>query len=111
MTDQKNKRRKLLLSISSNFSREVTTNLGQLLLTPLYISRFGATDYAIWLMLSAYSSFVVLSDFGLSTAVIVKMKRNVAALNLNLWRQFMKFTFILAFFFLVFAVRHLLVPF
>ena len=96
MIDRKTKRRKLLLSISSNFSREVTTSLGQLLLTPLYISRFGATDYAIWLLLTAYSSFVVLADFGLSTAVIVKMKRNIAALNLNLWHQFMKFTFILA---------------
>jgi len=87
---------KLIQSVFSNFAREATTSISQLLLTPLYISRFGATDYAIWLLLSAYTAFVVLSDFGLSTAVIVNLRKTGLYFdlrNIRLWQQFIRITF------------------
>ena len=92
-------RKTILGSIFSNFSREAATSIGQLALTPLYISRFGTNDYAVWLLLMAYTSFVVLSDFGLSTAVIVKLQsvdQIVDVSKIKIWGHYKKFTFALA---------------
>jgi hypothetical protein len=83
--------RNIFKSVVSNFSRESVTSLGQLLLVPLYISVFTSNDYGIWLLLTSYSSFVVLADFGLSTAVIVKMHKNPpwdSPVNKRLWNEY-----------------------
>lgn len=87
--------RNIFRSVVSNFSRESTTSLGQLLLVPLYISVFSTNDYGIWLLLTSYSSFVVLADFGLSTAVIVKMHKNPPwdnPVNKQLWNEYKRVT-------------------
>jgi O-antigen/teichoic acid export membrane protein len=82
-------------STLSNLSRESATSLSQLLLVPMFISVFSSHDYGIWLLLSSYSSFVVLADFGLSTAVIVKIDCNPpwnSKSNNYLWVKYKRIT-------------------
>ena len=87
--------RNIIHSVASNFAREVATSLGQILLVPLYISVFSSNDYGIWLLLTSYTSFVVLADFGLSTAIIVKIQENKSGeihVKNILWSEFKSVT-------------------
>lgn len=65
--------REISSSIVSTISREAIVGLGQIVLTPLFIIRFGQDDYTKWLTVLAYTSFIVLADFGLSTVIVGKL--------------------------------------
>ena len=88
-------------SVISTISREAAVGLGQIALTPLFIIRFGQNDYSKWLTMLAYSSFIVLADFGLSTVIVSKLifvLENFKAFDNLLWIWFKRKTLIIAFF-------------
>ena len=91
--------REISSSFMSTISREAIVGLGQIALTPLFIFRFGQDDYTKWLTVLAYTSFIVLADFGLSTVIVSKLifiLEHFNTFDFSLWKWFKRKTLFLA---------------
>jgi hypothetical protein len=94
-------RKSVLGSILSTLTRDSLVNFGQILLMPFFLINFGPTDYSTWLVVLSYTSFIVLSDFGMSTVIIGRMViflEENRLFDLTLWEWFKRKTIALAIF-------------
>jgi O-antigen/teichoic acid export membrane protein len=69
--------RRLALGLGANAIGKVWVAVSQLVTVPVLLSRWGASGYGIWLMLSAIPTYLVLSDFGFGAAAAVTMSRAI----------------------------------
>ena len=69
---------RLLRGIGANTFQQVVVFIVQLVLVPVFATRWGLERYGIWLLLSAVPSYLSLSDFGFATAAASDMTMRVA---------------------------------
>jgi O-antigen/teichoic acid export membrane protein len=69
---------RVLLGIGANAAGKFWIILLQLVSVPILITKWGASEYGVWLMLSAVPSYIALSDLGFGTAAAVDMTKRVA---------------------------------
>jgi O-antigen/teichoic acid export membrane protein len=63
--------------------------LNQIAMTPLFISLWGITKYADWILITAFLSFFTMADMGLNTVTtnefVIKYQEKEYAICLKLW--------------------------
>ena len=63
-------RRRLLIGTTSNFIGQMVIFLVSFLLTPFLLTKLGAADYGLWVLLGSIVAFGSILDFGLWGTVI-----------------------------------------
>ena len=80
ISDTRNIRKRAAQAFSAQFALRLVVIGQQLLLTPLFLSRWGIDGYAIWIAASAIASFASLANGGLGQAasaeIIFKLRAN-----------------------------------
>ena len=69
---------RLIRGIGANTLAQVVGLIVQLVLVPVFATRWGLERYGIWLLLSSVPSYISLSDFGFATAAASDMTMRVA---------------------------------
>ncbi len=69
---------RLVRGIGANTFQQVVVFIVQLVLVPVFATRWGLERYGIWLLLSSVPSYLSLSDFGFATAAASDMTMRVA---------------------------------
>ena len=69
---------RLLRGIGANTFQQVVVFIVQIVLVPVFATRWGLERYGIWLLLSSVPSYLSLSDFGFATAAASDMTMRVA---------------------------------
>lgn len=98
--------RDFFLNIGTYYIQLAVSLLVLILMTPLIINQLGEETYAVWSLLLSFVPFVLLLDFGLSTAVTQFIAANIKKLSkieLHQHLAAMASMIVLGFFFIVCA--------